>query len=101
MKTYMPTRVFTGDRILFQHKDLFKKTGQRCLIITSPHAGRSSGMRGCDDQTSVTRFLKNILMLKQDMVSRKDSCGHVGFHSWSSKMIIIDLGVYWYEEKVS
>ncbi|MCR4633141.1 MAG: iron-containing alcohol dehydrogenase [Erysipelotrichaceae bacterium] len=43
MKHYMPTRIFSGKHVLFDHKDVFKKAGDRCLIITSPHAGRVSG----------------------------------------------------------
>ena len=43
MKHYMPTRIFSGTHILFDHKDVFQKTGNSCLIITSPHSGRLSG----------------------------------------------------------
>ncbi len=46
MKHYMPTRIFSGKNILFDHKDVFKKAGNSCLIITSPHAGRLSGALG-------------------------------------------------------
>ncbi len=43
MKNYMPTRVFTGNRILYEHKEVFSSLGSKALIITSAHSGRTSG----------------------------------------------------------
>ena len=43
MNFFMPTRLFTGDNCLEQHKDALAALGTSCLVVTGRHSAKASG----------------------------------------------------------
>ena len=43
MKFIMPTKVYTGENVLFEHTDVFKEFGNKCLIVTGKNSAIKSG----------------------------------------------------------
>lgn len=43
MNYYMPTRLYTGEGCIEQHKDELAKLGDSCIVVTDKHAAKASG----------------------------------------------------------
>ena len=43
MKFHMTTKLFTGENIIFEHENIFKELGNKCLIITGKNSAIESG----------------------------------------------------------